>query len=277
MLLAILLAALATSSGGQPPALGDTLLLELPVPGGWHTTGLSPDSTFAILWQTGDSAAVVPLVLDTLRLPPLAVHRDGDTAFVDMHPIPLRATMPDTAYSVSFPAPVDPRIPRGLPGEHLDRHRYWESLASPGSGWHLYAAAAAVSLAAAAAYLLLGRRGEKASEDAPAETPSLCTRAHALLDEACFAAGDWGEFYSRYDAILRAVINCASGIDCRPLTYTQVGVALSSEPEGTELWAEALPLAREVVLQRYAGWGSGRERAVSHVRRLAALAERWCG
>lgn len=277
MLAGILLCLLSGSASPGPPALGDTVKLQLPVPQGWRAQPLRQDSTFALLWQRGDSAAVVPLVLDTLRMPPLSLVRGGDTTAVRLPAIPLRSTMPDTACTVSFPAPVDPRIPPGLPGEYTDRHMFWTSMGAPPSGWLPYALAAAVLAAAAGGWLLLRRRRRRPGPVAETRPKSPGERAEALLETPSFASGDWEELYSRYDGLLREVIGAAAGLDCRPLTYTQIAAALSSRADGRELWSDAQPLAREVVLQLYAGWGSSRERVASHVRRLASLADRWCG
>ena len=251
--------------------------LQLPVPEGWQAQPLRPDSTFALAWQRGDSAAVVPLVLDTLRMPALSLVRGDDTATVRLPSIPVRSTMADTALSVSFPSPVDPRIPSGLPADYLGPHRFWESMGAPSSGWLVWAVAAAILAAVAAGWMYRRRRGRSPAAGSGARTPALADRAEALLGHPSFASGDWEELYSRYDALLREVIDCAADIDSRPLTYTQIAAALSARPARSELWSAAEPLAREVVLQLYAGWGSSRERAASHVRKLASLAERWCG
>ncbi|MFO7949641.1 MAG: hypothetical protein R6U36_04655 [Candidatus Fermentibacteraceae bacterium] len=276
-MLAGLLLCLLTGSAPPAPALGDTVKLQLPVPEGWRAQPLQSDSTFALLWQRGDSAAVVPLVLDTLRMPPLVLVREDDTTAAQMPAIPVRSTMADTSYRVSFPSRVDPRIPPGLPGDYTDRHRFWDSMGAPSSQWLSYALAAAALAAAAGGWLLLRRRRRRPGPAAEARPKSPAERAEALLETPAFASGDWEELYSRYDGVLREVIGAAAGLDCRPLTYTQIAAALSARPDGRELWSEAEPLAREVVLQLYAGWGSSRERAASHVRRLASLAERWCG
>lgn len=276
-MLAGLLLCLLTGSAPAAPALGDTVEMQLPVPDGWRPQPLQSDSTFALLWQRGDSAAVVPLVLDTLRMPPLSLVRGEDTTTVQLPPILLRPTMFDTAFAVSFPSPVDPRIPPGVPGEYLDTHRFWASMGAPSSQWLPYALAAAALAAAAGLWLHRRRRLRRPAPAAESTPKSLRERAEALLEAPSFASGDWEELYSRYDGLLREVIDCAADMDTRPLTYTQIGAALSARPDGRKLWSDAQPLAREVVLQLYAGWGTSRERAASHVRRLASLAERWCG
>lgn len=272
--LPLLLACLLSAPGAPHPALGDTVVIGLPVPGGWRALDLGEDSTYSVVWQRGDSAALVPLVLDTLRPQPLRVVRDGDTARVGLPELAIRSTLPGSTYSVSFPEPVDPRIPEGFPSEYLDSHRFWARMGPAGSPWALYVSAAAVVAAAAAALLLRRRRPEEAEVVRGIEE-SAGERAESLLEHPSYAAGDWEEFYSHYDAILRDIMDAAAGMDCRPLTYTQIGAALNARPEGRELWRQAEPLAREVVLQRYAGWGSSRQRAASHVRRLAHLAARW--
>lgn len=277
MLAGLLLCLLTGSSPPAPPALGDTVVLTLPVPDGWRAQPLQSDSTFALIWQRGDSAAVVPLVLDTLRMPPLVLARGEDTTAAQLPAIPVRSTMSDTAFAVSFPAPVDPRIPPGLPGEYLDTHRFWASMEAPSSQWLSYALIGAALAAAAGAWLYLRRRRSVPLSAAGASPKPLGERAEALLEEPSFASGDWEELYSRYDGLLREVIDSAADMDSRPLTYTQIGAALSARPDGRELWRDAEPLAREVVLQLYAGWGTSRERAASYVRRLASLADRWCG
>lgn len=276
MITGLLLCLLTASASYDVPALGDTVKLELPVPEGWRAQPLTPDSTFALAWQRDDSVAVVPLVLDTLRMPPLEVIRAEDTTTVQLPAIPVGPTMPDTAYYASFPTPPDPRIPPGLPGDYLEPHRFWASMGASSSMWLTWAlTAAALGVAAGIWLYLRGRRGgpQPAPETSP---PSLKERAEGLVEAPSFSSGNWEELYSRYDALLREVIDAAADMDCRPLTYTQIGAALSARPEGRELWREAEPLAREVVLQLYAGWGSSRDRAASHVRRLAALADRWC-
>jgi len=277
VLAGLLLCLLTGSASPAPPALGDTVRMQLPVREGWRALPLRQDSTFALLWQRGDSAAVVPLVLDTLRMPPLALVRGEDTTSVQLPAIPLRSTMSDSTLAVSFPAPVDPRIPPGLPGDYLEPHRFWTSMGAAPSAWLPYALAAAAVTAAAGFWLLRRRRQRRHRPPAETTPESLAERAEALLESPPFASGNWEELYSRYDGLLRELIDCAADMDSRPLTYTQIGSALSGRPDGRKLWSEAEPLAREVVLQLYAGWGTSRERAASQVRKLATLAKRWCG
>lgn len=270
-----LLAVALLESGGGPHALGDTVRLELPVPDGWTVEEPQPDSTYALLWHRGDSIAVMPLVTDTLRLPAIRALRDGDTLYLELPDVAVTGTMPDSSWQVGFPRPLDPRIPEGLPADYLQRHRWWAAMGKPAAGWWPWAAAGGLLLGLLTFFLVRRRKsGEGEPEDhSPA---GLAERVEALLHHPAFASGDWEELYAEYDRLLRGVIDRTAGTDSDPLTFSQIGAFLRGSRSGRELWEQAQPLAREVVMQRYAGWGSSRERAAAHIRRLKALAERWC-
>jgi hypothetical protein len=273
---ALALAAALAAAGG-PALLGDTVRLDLGAPEGWTVERLEPDSSFALVWQRGDSAAVIPLCIDTLRLPALRAWRGGDTLQVVPPAIAVARSHPDSTYPVAFPDPLDPRIPRGLPADYAGRHRYWAELRHAPTPWMLYAGGALL-LAALAAFLARwlgrGRKGPEAAAEGP---PTLSERAEALLESPAYGRGDWEAFYAQLDAVMRSLVAEAAGIESGPLTWTQLLAALSARGATRELAGELRPLAREVVLQRYAGWGSSRQKAASDVRRLAALAGRWCG
>jgi len=269
--LALILALLQQTA---PPLLGDTVVVDLGAPAGWMVEPLDADSAFAVLWQRGDSVAVIPLCLDTLRLPALRAWHDGDTVALASTTVRLGRAHADSTYPVSFPTPPESGIPAGLPRDYTARHGFHGRLRHTPTRWPLYAAGALLLAAAAAAALFHRRRGSERTEaDMP---PSLEERVEALLESSAYGRGDWEVFYGETDELMRELVNTVAAMESRPLTWTQVLAALRSHGRTAGLADDLRGLAREVVLQRYAGWGSSRPEAASHIRRLVSLVRRWC-
>ncbi len=93
----------------------------------------------------------------------------------------------------------------------------------------------------------------------------------ALLDSPYLASGDYGALYREIDLLLRRLLGMRSGRDLYALTHRQIRKALAGDPGAAPVLEASEDLVREIGLQRYAGWGSTREKAQADIRKLASL------
>ncbi len=263
--------------------LGEPVTVDYPVPEGWSVDSLGPAEDLSVIGREGGAVTLVPLAMDTLELPVMTV--SADTSVMELQPPPLvvARTMPDTSWTVpQLPAPLASRIPPGLPGDYVERHVFWADWRpAPGRHWLPYL----VGVLLVAGLLLFvyarvsrRRRSGATTSEAPAARAAAGweERAEALLDSAAFADGDWEELYRQVDLLLRAMVTARFGLDTRSLTWRQLDTALTlSGKEGARFSRETGELQREVLLQRYAGWGGSRERARRFVGRLARIGREW--
>jgi len=270
----------------QPPSLecglGDSITVDYDIPQGYRPLPLEAESSdFALLEQTGDSILIITLNLDTLQLPPMrAAGYDSSRTEFPPPVLVVGRTMPDTVWTVPvFSSPIAVDIPAGFPGDYLDRHAFWIKWSRAPGVWYLYAIAGFLVLAALFIWFLLRRRkraGVKTDTD-PMRHSGLSPEDEALklLESREFAEGKWQEFYRLVDDMLRNTVSAGFGITNRALTWNQIRRRLSGMKGGSDFIERTRELTREIVLQRYADWGSSRDRARRFVKTLAAVRKEW--
>jgi hypothetical protein len=263
--------------------LGEPVTLSYPVPEGWDPLPIESDTTaWTITSQDGGRVTVIPLALDTLRLPPMRV--SADTLFADVYPplLLVGRTMPDTVWTVApFPAPVTILLPPGFPSDYLSRHAFWEDWGAPGPLRWLLPAALAAAVVLAAALLAWRRRhragplesGVNASDAGKRLSPE--EEALALMETPAFAVGDWPVYYLDVERLLRSTAALRFGTSNPALTWRQMERMIRGKEGGGQFLAASETLAREIALQRYASWGGSRERARKHTLLLAGIRRDW--
>ncbi len=252
-------------------------------PEGWLTGTLESTEQWQVLTQDSGVVSLIPLDLDTLELPALpAWNSDGDTLFLSPPLLVVTRTMPDTLYAPSvFPYPAILDIPPGFPGDYLELMRFWLVWGGPpGTDWLLICLIAVAFLVTAIVVILVVRKRRRGVDEEPDESALLppakrSAEALALLDSSWFAEGRWQELYTDVDRLLRNTIDWKFGVANRALTYGQVMRKLCREPDGNSFVEETDALIDEIVLQRYADWGSSRERAQRFIRMLVKIMETW--
>lgn len=246
---------------------------------GWTIEQAAPSDDFAVVSQNGGRLTIVPLSLDTLRLPTLRAWSGSDTLLLSVPPLVVDRTMPDTLYTVSpFPAPAPLDIPAGLPEDYLSALRFWLVWGKAPRRMPVLLAAAAVLVLAGAAYALARarrRRGVEAGGAKPAVKADPAAAALALLDSSWFVSGDWKGLFREIDLLLRRCAGSRFSMDPTALTWRQISSRISGTPGSGEFLGDSSDLVDEIRLQRYAGWGSNREKAEGWVRRLAQILGRW--
>jgi hypothetical protein len=259
--------------------LGRPLQVAYPVPPGWTAGQLASSESFAVISQQGGLLTIVPLSLDTLQLPPLTAWSGADTLVLQSPPVVVDRTLPDTIYAVSpFPAPAQFLIPPGLPEDYLSALRFWMKWGSPPRPFPwLPAIAASLVLSAAAILTVVARRrraGAPSSAGASvAADPS--ASALALLESREFVSGDWKALFREIDILLRRCVGERFGADPTALTWRQIASQISGSARSKEFMEDSADLLSEIRLQRYAGWGSSREKAEAWIRGLARILSRW--
>jgi hypothetical protein len=258
--------------------LGLPLDVDYGAPASWTVEPLPPDTAWEVLSQDQGRITLIPLALDTLDLPALAAWSGADTIELPPPAVVVDRSMPDTLYQVApFPAPALMHIPPGFPEDYVGAHRFWlEWGGPPGTPFWVWLLPL-IPLAALAWFLLRRRRKTPvpAGETGPAGIRGLEQAALDLLDSPMLASGDWKGLFTEVDRILRAVASTRSGLPMDAVTWGQAQARLRSAgcPDG--FIEDARELVREITLQRYAAWGTTRDRAVASIRRLAEIAGRW--
>ncbi|MCK5115165.1 MAG: hypothetical protein KAR44_01105 [Candidatus Aegiribacteria sp.] len=264
-------------------SLGVPVTIDYSIPEGFATQPVELTDDFVLLEQQGDSITIVPIVLDTLLLPPL--YAISDTLEV-VHEFPppvviVARTMPDSTWIVPvFPAPLLHTIPPGLPQDYLARHRFWDRWGKPPSNrWLL---PLIPSVAAVLSVFLIWFIHRKRSKLPSTEIPATSGRSYspldevrALLDSKAFAEGRWPEYYRDIDRLLRDTLAVRFGILNRAFTWHQIRRKLAKEKNTRNLITDTTELAQEITLQRYASWGGSRERAKRYTSILLTLREEW--
>jgi hypothetical protein len=251
------------------------------LPEGWQAGVLESTGQWVVLTQDSGVVSLLPLDLDTLYLPLLPIwNNNGDTLLLEPPLLVVTRTMPDTLYTPAvFPYPAILEIPPGFPGDYLEMLRFWLAWGDPpGIDWFLICLIVAAVLTCVFVVILVVRKKRRGAEepDAPAPPPAKrSAEALALLDSIWFAEGRWQELYKDVDRLLRNTIDWKFGVANRALTYGQVVRKLRKDQDGNRFMEEAEPLIDEIVLQRYAGWGSSRERTQRFIRMLANIMETW--
>ena len=269
----------APASGAQSgtASLGVPVMAPYGFPEGYQADSLEASEDWTVLERSPDGFLIVPLALDTLRLPDLAaVSPDGADTVIVPHPvIVVGRTMPDSVCDATvFPAPLPMDIPPGYPSDYLHRLAFWRTWGVRGRAFPWLPVAAGALVAVLAVWFLSRRRkpsGVPAGVDISYSPSSFEKAALALLDSKLLAAGDFKALYREIDLLLRRLFRARSGIDMEALTYRQIHRRLTGRKDLKWLVDGSDGLAREIGLQRYADWGTTREKAQADIRRLAEL------
>ena len=281
-MISLLLTVIFLTSEIEPvhTSLGVPVTIDYSIPEDFVSLPLEVTDDFVLLVQNGDSITIIPMVLDTLILPP--IHAILDTLEIEKDFPPLvvvvARTMPDTTWNVPvFPAPLSHTIPSGLPQDYLETHSFWERWGKPPSNrWLL---PLILSLAAILTVLLIWlirrRRGEQQSVDVSRRSYSPLDEVKALFDSKAFAEGRWPEYYRDVDRLLRDTVDVRFGISNRANTWRQIRSELAKEKCSRKFIESTEELSREIILQRYASWGGSRERAKKYTSMLLNIREEW--
>ncbi|NOQ22545.1 MAG: hypothetical protein GQ565_07840 [Candidatus Aegiribacteria sp.] len=264
-------------------SLGVPVTIDYSIPEGYVPRPFEVTDDFVLLEQRGDSITIIPMVLDTLILPP--VYAVSDTLEVEKEfPPPVvvvTRTIPDTTWIVPvFPAPLVHTIPPGLPQDYLHRHSFWERWGrTPSNGLLLpLILSVAAVLTALLVWFIHRRRNKLPSVDDPSvfrKSLSPLDEVQALLNSKAFVEGRWPEYYMDVDRLLRDTVAIRFGISSRAYTWRQIRRQLAKEKNGRKFTNNAAELTREITLQRYASWGGSRERARKFTSKLLTLREEW--
>jgi len=263
--------------------VGVPVTVDYPLPSGWEIETLDSGEQWEVVSQDSGRMVLIPLDLDTLQLPVLmAWNQQSDTLFLSPPQMIVIRTMADTLYVPAvFPYPALLDIPAGFPADYLEALRFWLAWgAPPGTDWLLISLITAGALIVVLITWLIIRRRLRSrlhQEAAEHDTEPLqsSSDAMALLESKWFTDGCWQELYSDVDRLLRNTIERKFTLSNRALTYGQVMRKLKGKPDGRKFKRETEPLVQEITLQRYAGWGSSRDRAQRFIRLLARIMETW--
>ncbi len=262
-------------------SLGVPVTIDYSIPDGFVPRPVEVTDNFVLLEQQGDSITIVPMILDTLFLPPLYAVSDNLEIIFPPPVIVVSRTMPDTTWNVPlFPSPLLHSIPPGFPQDYLYRHSFWEKWGrAPSKRWIL---PAILSLLVVLVILLIWLTHRKhkmipSADNSPATRESLSPldEVQDLLNSKAFAEGRWPEFYMDVDRLLRNTVAVRFGISSKAYTWHQIRRQLAKEKNGRKFTDDAAELAREITLQRYAAWGGSRERAKRYTSILLTLREVW--
>ena len=282
---------IATGAAALEPGLGDTVRVVYDVPEGYSVDSrIDPAPEYFPLDQRDGVVTLLALALDTLPLPPLRAigSLEGDTVMIEPPPVIIARVRQDSSMTVlPFPGPAPVSIPPGLPSDYLRPLMFWVEWGGPPPPhllvWILLALLAVTGTAIA--LLILHRRRKKrrgagTGEDrvGPAiDESSPGDAARALLDSPELANGDWKGLYAAMDRLLRELAAAGFGLpDQRAMTHRQMRDSLrSGEPRRAEFLESAESLMSEISMQRYADWGTTRDRAESDLRLLGSLMDEW--
>ncbi|MCD4776667.1 MAG: hypothetical protein K8S15_11540 [Candidatus Aegiribacteria sp.] len=262
-------------------SLGVPVTIDYSIPEGFVPYPLEVTDDFFLLEQNGDSITIVPMVLDTLILPPLYALSDSLEMDFSAPHIEVVRTMPDTTWTVPvFPSPLNHRIPPGFAEDYLDRHRFWERWGRvPSNMWLLPAILLLAAVIAVLIVWLIQRKRKTLSTTDASSTAkhsiSPLDEVQALLDSKAFADGRWIEYYRDVDRLLRDTVAFRFAISNRAYTWHQIRRQLSREKGGREFIDDSSELSKEITLQRYASWGGSRERAKRYTSSLLSLRREW--
>ncbi len=272
---------LSTVSNAYP---GLPFEVDYAIPQGFSCEELKSDTLFSVLEADCGVFVIVPLTFsDSLPLPVLTAWNDtGDTLYMEPPLTVVTGWFPDSVMIPSFPPfPGCMNIPPGLPEDYARSVSFWLVWGTP-PGFPWLWVITGVVVAATLVFFLIRRNNNKNSihTEPAVHIPSgkaAENEALALLESEHFIHGHWVYLYSEIDAQLRATVAGKFGVVNRALTLNQIAGTLSSTAKGRKFLEQASPVIRETTLQRYADWGSSRERAEGFIRRLAKLRGEWSG
>ncbi len=263
--------------------LGVPVTIDYSIPEGFTPRPVEVTEDFVLLEQLGDSITIIPIVLDTLILPPIyAVSNQGGEEEEFPPPVIVVArTMPDSTWIVPvFPAPLLHAIPPGLPQDYLSIHNFWERWGrSPSNSWLLPLILSLTAIIIAVSIWFILRKSNKLlstdNSSSLKKSISPLDEVKALLNSKAFAEGNWPDYYREIDQLLRDTVAVGFGISSRAFTWHQIKRQLAGEKSGNKFIENTAELTREIILQRYAAWGGSRERAKRFTSMLLNIREEW--
>ncbi len=272
----LLFSALANAYPGVP------FEVDYALPEGYSCEELNSSESFSVLESDSGLFIIVPIVFsDSLTLPILtAWNYQGDTLFLEPPIIAVNGWFPDSLMIPSFPPfPGFMDIPPGLPEDYSRNVSFWLAWgAPPDFPWLL--TIAGVILASAVVFYVIKRKKKKntVEQEQVVRIPAgkeAENEALALLESENFIHGHWPELYTEVDAQFRATAAGKFGVVNKALTLNQIARAIAATAKGRKFLEHASPILKETTLQRFADWGSSRERAEGFIRKLAKLRREW--
>lgn len=272
---------LFTALANAHPAV--PLEVDYEAPEGFVCQELKSDSLFFVL--QADSTGkfiIVPLSLsDNLPLPVLSAwNQQGDTITLESSPVSVTGWLPDSIMTPSLPPfPGFMDISPGFPRDYARNVSFWLVWGNP-PGFPWLFSSIGLLLAIALAFLIrLKMKKPNTVQNVPGVHIPLSKAAEnealSLLESEHFIHGHWAELYTEIDSQFRATVAVRFGIVNKAFTINQIAGALAATAKGRKFMEQALPITKEVTLQRYADWGSSRERASSFIKKLAKLRGEW--
>jgi len=272
----LLLSALANAYPGVP------FEVDYALPEGYSCEELNSSESFSVLESDSGLFIIVPIVFsDSLTLPILtAWNYQGDTLFLEPPIVAVNGWFPDSLMIPSFPPfPGFMDIPPGLPEDYARNVSFWLAWgAPPDFPWLL--TIAGVILASAVVFYVIKRKKKKntVEQEQVVRIPAgkeAENEALALLESENFIHGHWPELYTEVDAQFRATAAGKFGVVNKALTLNQIARVIAATAKGRKFLEHASPILKETTLQRFADWGSSRERAEGFIRKLAKLRREW--
>lgn len=275
-LLLLLLSALSNAYPGLP------FEVDYSVPDGYSCEELNSSEFFSVIESDSGLFTMVPTAFsDSLTLPVLtAWNYDGDTLFLEPPFVAVVGWFPDSLMNPSFPPfPGYMDIQPGLPEDYARNVSFWLAWGAPPDFPWLLTITGVVLTAAVIFYMI--KRKKKRNTVQPEQVVRVPAgkdaenEALALLESENFIHGHWPELYTEVDAQFRATAAGKFGIVNKALTLNQIAGSIASTAKGRKFLEQASPILKETTLQRYADWGSSRERAEGFIRKLAKLRREW--
>ncbi len=262
-------------------SLGVPVNIDYALPEDFIALPIEITDDFVLLQQAAGSITILPMVLDTLILPPLFAASDSIEIQIAAPVVTVFRTMPDTTWSVPvFPSPLLHSIPSGLAGDYLNRHLFWKRWGgAPANKWIPLSIFLLTLILVLSLFLLHRKKRNKLmavpeSSD-PRKSMSPLDEVQALFDSKAFAEGRWPEYYRDVERLLRDTVAFRFGISNIALTLHQIRKQLDKNKDGRYFTNDSKEISREITLQRYAAWGGSRERAKKYTSKLHSLREEW--
>ena len=265
--------------------LGSPSEIDYLIPEGYYFENIESDSSFVVISSEYSKFVIVPLLFaDTLPLPQIIAIGEEDTLIVEPPVITVLGNLPDSLMTPSLPPiPSHMTIPPGIPENYTRNISFWLVWGRPPPFPWLWVIGSILVISVIVIYLIRRKRN-KVSEDSVEDFIDLLPagkiaekEALALLESENFIHGRWIELYTEVDRQYRATVAKKFGIINKAFTLNQIRRTLVSSGTGRKFLEQASPLTKEIILQRYADFGSSKERATGFIRKLAKLRGEWSG
>jgi len=263
--------------------LGSPSEISYIIPPGYQFENIESDSGFVVIAADYSKFVIVPLLFaDTLPLPQIIAIGEEDTLIIDPPIITVLGNLPDSLMTPSLPQlPSHMTIPPGIPENYTRNVSFWLVWGTPPLFPWLWVIGSILVISAIVIYLIRRKRS-KASENLVEDfIDSLPAgkiaekEALALLESENFIHGRWVKLYTEIDRQYRATVAKKFGIINKAFTLNQIRRTLVSNGTGRKFLEQASPITKEIILQRYADFGSSKERATGFIKKLAKLRGEW--